>query len=136
MKKTRLCNSILMHSTLRMGWSQSVFTVGLQFTVEQPNQLTFKKRKSALKCSRGASLLNESDCKHVFLLFCGNYKKLLCVAPELPALLSQHFRCYRASTVSLMIFTLLRTCFSGCRIYSLRAQVGVQSQYPMRRFII
>lgn len=61
MKKTRLCNSILMYSTLLMGWSLSVFTVGQEFTVEQPNQLTFRKRKSILKCDRGASLLNELD---------------------------------------------------------------------------
>lgn len=34
MKKAGLCNSILMYSTLLMGWSLSVFTVGLEFTVE------------------------------------------------------------------------------------------------------
>lgn len=33
MKKAGLCNSILMYSTLCMGWSQSVFTGSLEFTV-------------------------------------------------------------------------------------------------------
>lgn len=33
MKKPGLCNSILMYSTLLLGWSQSVFTVGPGFAV-------------------------------------------------------------------------------------------------------
>lgn len=53
-----------MYSTQRMGWSHTVFTVGLEFTVERggkPKLLTFSRRKSILKCNRVASLLNELD---------------------------------------------------------------------------